>query len=353
MTRPVTCSQYSAGMATLHEPTTPVTSTHQSRWLGEPASEVTGFLRDVTPMIPAFDRLPFGTNARLDMIVRRASAKGEIPVPTGVVSKRYVLVQHASVMAALKNALRSADIDPLELRSRLTLSESGARMGIRVELPERFAFNPPDGHSMALTFECFNSVDRTVPLFALLGWFRFVCSNGLIVGTTHASFRNHHRPSLQVDEFESVLTEGLVAATCDRERLTKAMASCVTQDALRTWVDGPVARAWGAFAAARVHAIATTGLDGEPSRTPKGVPPHAREILHPQPVPGAQAPCTDGYGLAQTLAWVAARRTDVAERVEWRGDIPKLMAQLNSTVTHTTGVIGGGGAPKTPRRVSG
>ncbi len=315
-------------MAALHEHPTAVTSTYQSRWLGEPASEVTGSLADVVPLIPAFDRVPFGTNARLDMIVRRATTKGESPVPTGVVSKRYVLVQHAAVIAALENALRSADVDPLDLRCRLTLSESGARMGIRVELPERFAFSASDRHPMALTFECFNSVDRTVPLFALLGWFRFVCSNGLVVGTTHASLRHDHRPPLRIDELEQVLTEGLAAAACDRERLTESMASCVSADALRTWVDGPVADAWGTFAAARVHAIATTGLDGEPSRTPKGAPPHAREILHPKPVPGAEAPRTDGYGLAQALAWVAARRNEVAERVAWRGEIPELLAQL-------------------------
>jgi hypothetical protein len=115
-------------MAALHEHPTPVTFTRQSRWLGEPASEVTGSLADVVPLIPAFDRFPFGTNARLDMIVRHATAKGEIPVPTGVVSKRYVLVQHASVIAALEKALHSADVEPLDLRCGLTLSESGARM---------------------------------------------------------------------------------------------------------------------------------------------------------------------------------------------------------------------------------
>ena len=102
----------------------------------------------------------------------------------------------------------------------------------------------------------------------------------------------------------------------------------MSADALRGWVDGPVANAWGAFAAARVHAIATTGLDGEPSQTPRGAPPHARGILNPRPVPGAEGPCTDGYGLAQALAWVAARRNDVAERVAWRSDIPNLLAQL-------------------------
>lgn len=102
------------------------------------------------------------------MIVRRATAKGQVPVPVGTVSKRYVLVQHTSVIEALDHALRNADVDPRDLRCRLTMSESGGRMAMRVELPGRFAFNAPDEHPMALTFECFNSVDRTVPLFALV-----------------------------------------------------------------------------------------------------------------------------------------------------------------------------------------
>lgn len=317
-------------LARLKPRPTTVTSTRQPHWLGEPASEVTGSLGDMAPLFPTFGRVPFGTNRRLDMIVRLAAANGEIPVPTAVVSKRYVLVQHTSVIEALENALRSVDVDPPDLQCRLTMSESGARMAMRVELPERFAFNAPDEHQMALTFECFNSVDRTVPFFALLGWFRFVCSNGLVVGTTHAAMRQHHRPSLHIRDLEPMLTEGLAAAACDRDLLTASMARRVSADALRTWVDGPVAKKWGAFAAARVHAIATTGLDGEPSRTPKGAPPHARHIVRPIRVPGAEAPCRNSYGLAQALAWVAARRNEVAERVAWRGEIPELMAQLQS-----------------------
>ena len=313
--------------ALLEHPTTP-TSTRQSHWLGEPATEITGPLADLAPLIPTFDRIPFGTNPRLDMIVRRAAAKGEIRVPTGVVSKRYVLVQHTSVIEALEHGLRNADVEPRDLRCRLTMSESGARMAMRVELPGRFAFNAPDKHPMALTFECFNSVDRTVPLFAVVGWFRFVCTNGLVIGTTHASMRQDHRPPLEISDLEPALAEGLAAAARDRALLTASMTRRVSADALRTWVDGPVARKWGPFAAARVHAIATRGVDGEPSRTPKGAPPHARGIVKPTPVPGANAPCTNSYGLAQALAWVATRRNEVAERVAWRGEIPELMAHL-------------------------
>jgi hypothetical protein len=51
------------------------------------------------------------------------------------------------------------------------------------------------------------STHRTVPLFALLEWFTFVCSNGLVGGTTHAAMRHDHRPPLRIDELEPVLTQ--------------------------------------------------------------------------------------------------------------------------------------------------
>ena len=98
--------------------------------------------------------------------------------------------------------------------------------------------------------------------------------------------------------------------------------------ALDTWVDGPVAKTWRPFAATRVHSIVRTGLDGEPSRRPKGTPPHAREIESPKPVPGADAPSDNAYGILQALAWVAARRKEVAEQTKWRAQIPELMDQL-------------------------
>jgi hypothetical protein len=34
------------------------------------------------------------------------------------------------------------------------------------------------------------------------------------------------------------------------------------------------------------------------------------------------------YGIVQALAWVAARRPDVAERLQWRSEIQRLMNEL-------------------------
>jgi hypothetical protein len=96
--------------------------------------------------------------------------------------------------------LRAAGEHAEQVPVRLLITEYGTRIALRATLPENHAFTPDDGHSMALTFECFNSVDRTVPLFAAVGWFRFVCSNGLVVGTTSAKVRQRHSPPLEIDE---------------------------------------------------------------------------------------------------------------------------------------------------------
>ncbi len=250
-------------------------------------------------------------------------------MPTGVVSKTYALVQHTAVVDAVREALEQVHDEPLAMQATLTLSSHGSRMALRVELPKDFAFEPPDGHRMILTFECFNSVDRTVPFSATLGWFRLVCSNGLMLGTTEELFRKLHRPSLQILDLPRVITVGLVDSTFDKKAMRASAQRRVSANALCRWVDGPVSYRWGLMAAARVLSIVTRGKDGEPSRTPRGGPASVRDIPHPRDVPGAVAPCDHAYGIAQALAWVAARRSEVAERLQWRRDIPELMAQLN------------------------
>jgi hypothetical protein len=46
------------------------------------------------------------------------------------------------------------------------LSESGARMALRIELSDRCSFSAHDRFPMAPMFACLNSVDRTAPFVA-------------------------------------------------------------------------------------------------------------------------------------------------------------------------------------------
>jgi hypothetical protein len=89
-----------------------------------------------------------------------------------------------------------------------------------------------------------------------------------------------------------------------------------------------VVEAWGPLAAARVHGIATTGLDGMPAPPWKRARPHTWSMQDGQPVPGTAAPCRDAYQLVQVLSWVASRRRNLAQRLQWRGQIRTLMADL-------------------------
>jgi hypothetical protein len=296
-----------------------------THWLGEDVEQIDTTLDQIEQLLPVFVRSGLGKNRFLDLIVREG---GQEPLPVATVSKRYTLVQHADATNAVTAEIRRHRIDPAGVPAHLLISEYGSRIALRATLPDEYSFTPPDGHKTALAFECFNSVDRSVPLMAAVGWFRFVCSNGLVVGTASAKVRQRHLPPLNIGEIAEVLTEGLAVAIHERKAFAKWSGTRVAHRALVSWVDGTVAEAWGPYAAARVYAIATTGEDGTPERVFRTVAPHERSLIKTTPVPGAKASCDDAYGIAQVLAWIAAQRNNVAERLEWRAEIPALMAKL-------------------------
>ena len=49
------------------------------------------------------------------------------------------------------------------------------------------------------------SVPDTTSFRLLAGWFRFICSNGLIVGTRMLDFRRTHTPWLELSQVEAAL----------------------------------------------------------------------------------------------------------------------------------------------------
>jgi len=69
-------------------------------------------------------------------------------------------------------------------------------MALTFTLPDEFDFNPGDGHVLNLSLQCVNSVDGRCRLRIMLGWFRFICGNGLVVGTARSSQRFIHNEFL-------------------------------------------------------------------------------------------------------------------------------------------------------------
>ncbi|TAK84814.1 MAG: DUF932 domain-containing protein [Betaproteobacteria bacterium] len=98
------------------------------------------------------------------------------------------------------------------MRPEAQLSTYGARMALQVRLPRGFDYDPGDGHPLALRLVCLNSVDGTTPMRMLLGWYRFVCANGLAVGTTRCEWRLVHREGMMPADVTPLLQAGLELA---------------------------------------------------------------------------------------------------------------------------------------------
>ena len=312
------------------------------RWGGASVVVRKGTLDELARGVPGFIRRPFAlgegaerAHPRYDVIVREERPDGSGRVPVGVVSKRYRLVQHGELIGALRRALAANGIGPAEAEGELRLSEFGARMALALVLPDRYGFDPGDGHRLGLRLLVVNSVDGSCGLRFLLGWYRFVCSNGLVVGTTRLKCHYAHRQQLATADVGGLLGRGIALAREEQASLREWLATPVFRDTLAQWADGPVRRSWGVKAAARVWHICTTGHDGEPARPAERALPHQREMKPGERVPGSPGTAANAYHVSQALAWLAKERRDVEESLEWMAGIPGLMRSL----------VGGGAIP--------
>ena len=304
-------------------------------WEGEPAVEFGCRFGDLAGFLPRFAREPFGVgldehtaNQYREMVVRLPDAHRRTAVPVAVVSTRYALVQHTSVAAALGDALAARGIEPGRLPTAVALTEYGSRLHLSVQLPEHLGIEVDGQERLSLTVECLNSVDQSIPLTVLLGWFRRVCSNGLFVRDHRVFLRRWHRVGIHVGEIDATLAAHMGMLDAERRQLA-AWAGVKVPDALLAWwVDEVVAKRWGRLAAARAWLIGTTGHDGHIPRPNPHLAPHAQEMTRRIAVPGSPAPADTLYKVLQVLAWVAGTTREHTARITRRAEIPAVMAPL-------------------------
>jgi hypothetical protein len=179
----------------------PTATERGAKWFNSPVKHHKGSLGEVRVFLPDFERREFmlaaqpgqpsRVNARMDAIVRKPLGTERDFIPVGVVSKDYALVNHVEVVEAAPKALEGFQIAAADVKAELTITEYGECMALSLYLPEKDTFDPGDGNRIPMRLECFNSVDGSTGLRALMGWFRLVCSNGLVVGVTWCGQRRH------------------------------------------------------------------------------------------------------------------------------------------------------------------
>ena len=317
----------------------------QRHWLNLPLHPRTeGTFEDVLNALPHFGRQPFamasvngdglGVNSYLDMVYRLPVRQSERSIPVGVVSKNYRLVDHHQILRNIQQSLagRGVDVEQVQVVAEWTIHGERAHFSIIFPQETRFTMGTVENRDeMRFRIEIFNSVDGSCRLMAIAGWLRFVCSNGLIIGTALMQLRQQHRQQLEVEEISRLVGDAIESARGDKSMIERWMSTRVEKDALVSWTDEEVNAQWGPKAAVRVLRVAMEGWDVEPvgdlrNRRPSEI---RATRVGKVPVPGIDAPVHSLFGVSQVLSWIAGQRGEINQDFEWRSQVHDLIAKLD------------------------
>ena len=119
--------------------------------------------------------------------------------------------------------------------TKLLLTKNGERMELSLYLPERYDFDPGDDSRMALQLVCLNSVDGSTRFRVLMGWFRFICSNGLVIGVTQYDVRRRHVGDVGLQDIGTVLTVGLLESVAEKKNFEEWRKAKIMLSTLVPW----------------------------------------------------------------------------------------------------------------------
>lgn len=302
------------------------------RWRSREVRYYAGGWDEILSVLPAFETVPFRTgpvdpsNPFLLTVLRKPLA-GEGPVPVGVVSHRYSLIQHRDVAMRCRAGLVQAGVDPASLRYEVGVSQLGEWMNFRIYFSHEYSFQDSHGEMVNLRLECFNAIDGSSRLIVLFGWYRFVCANGMVIGESKIEIRERHRKPLEIDSIPERIASALLVAEAGKRRLVDWECAHIDIKALAPWVDGPVTERWGKKAAARVFHICCSGHDVKINDFARGAASE-KPVLSRIPIAGSPSRSGTKYDVAQALSFVATHRNDADDRLDRQGDIPGLLLQL-------------------------
>lgn len=312
-------------------------------WLGLPLLPAReGTFDDVLSALPHFGRQPFampspndddfGINSYLDTVYRLPMRQGERAVPVGVVSKNYRLLDHHQVLRTIQQVMakRRLDLESVRVIGQWTIHGERAHFSIIFPPEENFTVGTVGGDDeMRFRLEVFNSVDGSCRLLAIGGWLRFVCTNGLIIGTAVIQLRQQHRQQLEVEEIGKRIGEAIDSTWGNKATFERWMSVQVEMHTLVPWIDEAVCARWGVKAAVRVLGIATDGWDVDPVGAITNRKPSEIGTNRICEVPGVEAPVGNLFGVSQVLSWVAGQRREVSDCIVWRSQVQDLIAKLD------------------------
>lgn len=267
-----------------------------------------------------------GENDNFDMVVSDSEDALKAPSPVGLISKTYSLIQHRAVFDRAIDFVSQATNRPVE-NVRVSTTSHGERFWMRVNFGEGFRI-APDGSDVGLQLLCRNAVDGSSAVRAELGWFRFACSNGMLVGLKLGKVRLAHKEGADLGQVFESLDRQMAEADEDRTKMAEWVNVKIQPEVIQRWADMIVQPTWGALSACRVWHICTSGQDVSFTPPFRKENPTQKTVKWLGQVPGSPERAENLYAVAQALSWVSSHRTDRMEAESMTRQIPKLLEAL-------------------------
>ena len=126
----------------------------------------------------------------------------------GMHRSRYRLITHEEAFDAVNVSLAASSIDQEGMEVYLRQSHHGARAFCEYRFPAECTHLGEDD-DVCLRIILVNSYDQSSALRLTVGAFRFICSNGMIIGERYSGFSHRHTGELALTRFTESLDEGL------------------------------------------------------------------------------------------------------------------------------------------------
>ena len=132
----------------------------------------------------------------------------------GIVSTKYTLLNHTDVVEGFRKALKGE-----EYVETIKMAKNGAQLFATYSMPQH-QVEVAKGDIVSMQFIVKNSYDGTNALHIMLGAFRLVCTNGMMIGKRFFTFTQKHIGS-EAEAIDAGKLKGTVKTIADN--FTKAL----------------------------------------------------------------------------------------------------------------------------------
>jgi hypothetical protein len=115
-----------------------------------------------------------------------------------VVGSGYQLVQNEDIFPQYDEAIHMSDLNTNGMTRKISASHNDARTKVEYTFPEH-RVSIKDDDELDLTLTVLNSYDTSWRFRSILGAFRLLCANGMIVGTAFQQYAHKHTLNLDTD----------------------------------------------------------------------------------------------------------------------------------------------------------